>query len=69
MSTEKKQIKEGLFDKADKFVADFFNGLANNTANTIIAKAQKAKLPPAAIQNMKELEKQSEKFKDLLKKL
>lgn len=69
MSTNKKPIKEGVFDAADKFVANFFDGLTKGAANVIIKKAENAKLPPEAIAHMKQMEKDAERFKKMLKDL
>lgn len=62
MPNNKKQIKEGIFDAADRFVVKFFDGLKKGAADQIIKKAEKAKLPPEAIANMKRLEKSYEDF-------
>jgi hypothetical protein len=69
MSKDKKQIKEGIFDAADKFVARFFDGLSKGAANQIIKKAEQAKLPPEHIEFMKKMEKDADKFRKLIKDL
>jgi uncharacterized protein (DUF169 family) len=69
MSTNKKQIKEGIFDAADRFVANFFNNLSKGAADTIIKKAEKAKLPPDAIAHMKKMEKDAIEFRKFMKDL
>ena len=42
---KKKQINEGLFDAADKFVHAFFKGLERNTANQVIKKQKMLNYP------------------------
>lgn len=69
MSNDKKQIKEGIFDAADRLVAKFFDGMSNNAANQIIKKAEKAKLPKDVIDDMKELDDMGQQLRDKLKKL
>lgn len=69
MSNNKKQIKEGIFDAADKFVANFFQGLAKGAADQIIKKAEKAKLPPEHIEFMRKMEADSQRFRKSLRKL
>jgi len=69
MPNNKKQIKEGVFDAADKFVANFFQGLAKNAADQIIKKAEKAKLPPEHIEYMKKIKADRDKFYKALKEL
>jgi hypothetical protein len=69
MSNKNKQINEGLFDAADKFVAAFFKGLERNTANQVIKKAETAKLPPEAIKLMKDIEDRGEELKRIVKSL
>jgi len=69
MENNKKQVKEGIFDAADKFVTKFFDGLSTGAANTIIKKAQSAKLPPEHIAFMKKMEKDAEDFRKLMKDL
>ena len=66
---QKKRIGENLFDAADKFVAAFFKGLEQNTANQIIKKAEKAKLPADVIQRMEDINKRVEDFRDSVKHL
>jgi hypothetical protein len=69
MSTNKKPIKEGIFDAADRFVADFFQGLAKGAADQIIKKAEKAKLPPEHVAFMRKMQSDREKFYKSLKDL
>ena len=69
MKNNKKQIKEGIFDAADRFVTKFFDGLSNGAANTIIRKAEQAKLPPHAIKMMKDIEDRSEELRRITKEL
>ena len=69
MSTKKEKVNEGLFSAADKFVHAFFRGLEKNTANQIIRKAEKAKLPPEALKLMKDIEDRGEELKRLMKEL
>ena len=64
-----KKITEGVFSMADQFVADFFDSLKKGAADQIIKKAEKSKLPPAAIEHMKKLEQSAKEFKEFLKKL
>lgn len=67
---DNKQIKkEGIFDAADRFVTKFFDGLSTGAANTIIKKAQSAKLPPEHIAFMKKMEKDADDFRKLMKDL
>ena len=66
---KKKQINEGLFDAADKFVHAFFKGLERNTANQVIKKAENAKLPAQAINLMKDIEDRGEELKQIMKSL
>ena len=65
----KEKTNEGLFSAADKFVNAFFKGLERNTANQIIKKAEKAKLPPEALKLMKDIEDRGEELKRLMKEL
>jgi hypothetical protein len=65
----KEKTNEGLFSAADKFVNAFFKGLERNTANQIIKKAEKAKLPPEALKLMKDIEDRGEELKKLMKDL
>jgi hypothetical protein len=69
MKNNKKQVKEGIFDAADKFVTKFFDGLSNGAANSIIRKAEQAKLPKEAIDRMKKMEKDAEEFRKFLDSL
>ena len=69
MSTNKKPINEGLFDAADRFVANFFDNLSKGAADTIIKKAEKAKLPKDVLDDMKELENMTTQFRKKLDKL
>jgi hypothetical protein len=69
MENNKKQVKEGIFDAADRFVTKFFDGLSSGAADTIIRKAQAAKLPPEQIAFMKKMEKDAEAFRKLMKDL
>ena len=64
---KKETTNEGLFSAADKFVNAFFKGLEKNTANQIIKKAEKAKLPPQALKLMKDIENDREELKKILK--
>jgi len=54
---------------ADKFVTKFFDGLSNGAANSIIRKAEQAKLPKEAIDRMKKMEKDAEEFRKFLDSL
>ena len=69
MENNKSLKNEGLFSMADKFVADFFDTLKKGAADQIIKKAETAKLPPAAIERMKKMQKDAEDFKKFLKNL
>jgi hypothetical protein len=69
MKKTKSLKNEGLFSMADRFVADFFDQLKKGAADQIINKAEKAKLPKAAIDHMKKMEADSERFKKLLNSL
>jgi hypothetical protein len=69
MENNKKQVKEGIFDAADRFVTKFFDGLSNGAANSIIRKAEQAKLPPHAIKMMKDIEDRSEELRRITKEL
>jgi len=69
MKKTKSLKNEGLFSKTDRFVADFFDQLKKGAADQIIKKAEKAKLPKAAIDNMKQIQADSERFKKLLNSL
>ena len=69
MSTNKKPIKEGIFDAADRFVANFFDNLSKGAADQIIKKAEKAKLPPEHVAFMKKMEKDAIEFRKLMKDL
>lgn len=66
---KQKQLNEGIFSAADKFVHAFFKGLERNTANQIIKKAESAKLPPEAIAMMKDIETRGEELKKIMKSL
>lgn len=66
---KKETTNEGLFSAADKFVNAFFKGLERNTANQIIKKAEKAKLPSEALKLMKDIEDRGEELKKLMKDL
>jgi len=66
---KKETTNEGLFSAADKFVNAFFKGLEKNTANQIIKKAEKAKLPPEALKLMKDIEDRGEELKKIMKEL
>ena len=65
----KEKTNEGLFSAADKFVNAFFKGLERNTANQVIKKAERAKLPPEALKLMKDIEDRGEELKKLIKEL
>lgn len=65
----KKIQKEGIFDAADKLVAAFFDGLKRGAADQIIRQAEKAKLPPEAIKQMQDLKRETERFRQMAKKL
>jgi len=69
MSTKKEKINEGLLSATDKFVSAFFKGLEKNTANQIIKRAEKAKLPPEALKLMKDIEDRGEELKRIMKEL
>ena len=69
MKKNKKQINEGIFDAADRFVSKFFDGLSNGAANSIIKKAESAKLPPEAIKLMKDIEDRGEELRRIAKEL
>jgi hypothetical protein len=69
MENNKKQVKEGIFDAADRFVTKFFDGLSNGAANSIIKKAEQAKLPPRAIKAMKDMEDRAEELRRIAKEL
>lgn len=69
MPNNKKQIKEGIFDAADRFIASFFDRLSKGAADQIIRKAENAKLPPKAIKLMKDIEDRSEELKKMVKEL
>lgn len=66
---KKKKINEGLFSAADRFVAAFFNGLQQNTANQVINKARKADLPPEAIKLMNDIDDRGEELRRILNDL
>jgi hypothetical protein len=65
---KQKKLNEGLFDVADRFVAAFFKGLENNTANQVIRAAERAKLPPEAIKLMQDIENRKIQLKKALEK-
>ena len=69
MENNKKQLKEGIFDAADRFVTKFFDGLSNGAANSIIKKAEQAKLPAHAVKMMKDIEDRSEELRRITKEL
>jgi hypothetical protein len=69
MENNKKQVKEGIFDAADRFVTKFFDGLSSGAADTIIRKAEQAKLPPQAIKLMKDIEDRGEELRRITKEL
>jgi hypothetical protein len=68
-NNNKKQVKEGIFDAADRFVTKFFDGLSNGAANSIIKKAEQAKLPSRAIKAMKDMEDRAEELRRIAKEL
>lgn len=68
-NNNKKQVKEGVFDAADRFVTKFFDGLSDGAANSIIRKAEQAKLPPRAIKLMKDIEDDGEELRRMMKEL
>ncbi len=55
----------GLFTFLEKGVNKFFNGLKKGTADQVIKKAEKAKLPPHAIEAMKSIEDSYDEMVDL----
>lgn len=65
---KQKKLNEGLFDAADRFVAAFFKGLENNTANQVIRAAERAKLPPEAIKLMNDIENRKKELERIFKK-
>jgi len=65
----KNKVNEGLFSAADRFVSAFFKGLEKKTADRVIRQAEKAKLPPHAVELMKDIEKRSKELDDIVKKL
>ena len=56
----------GLFTFLEKGVNKFFNGIKKGTADQVIKKAEKAKLPPEAKKAMEDMEKDHDDFLDLL---
>jgi hypothetical protein len=69
MENNKKEIKEGIFDAADRFVTKFFDGLSKGAANNIIRKAEQAKLPPEAIKLMKDIQDRRDELTRITKEL
>lgn len=65
---KQKKLNEGIFDAADRFVAAFFKGLENNTANQVIRAAERAKLPPEAIKLMNDIENRKKELERIFKK-
>ena len=68
MSTNKKPIKEGVFDSAKKFTDAFFDGLKRNAINHALEKAKKNKnMPVPVVEKMKELDKAAKELEQMLK--
>jgi hypothetical protein len=65
---KQKKLNEGIFDAADRFIAAFFKGLENNTANQVIRAAERAKLPPEAIKLMNDIENRKKELERIFKK-
>jgi len=62
---KKKRTDEGVLRGAEKFVNAFFDGLKKGTADQVIKKAEKANLPPHAIEAMKSIEDSYDEMIDL----
>jgi len=56
----------GLFTFLEKGVNKFFDGLKKGAADSVVKKAEKAKLPPEAKKAMEDMEKDHDDFLDLL---
>lgn len=65
---KKKNLNEGIFDAADRFISAFFKGLENNTANQVIRAAERAKLPSEAIKLMNDIENRKKELERIFKK-
>lgn len=63
---KKKPTNEGILDATEKFVNAFFAGLEKNSVDRIIKQAEKAKLPPAVVANMKEIDELRKELRQLL---
>ena len=66
---KKQKTNEGVLAAVDRFVAAFFRGLEQNTADKVIKKAERAKLPPDVIKRMDDINKRVEDFKNSVKDL
>lgn len=62
---KKKRTDEGVLRGAEKFVNAFFDGLKKGAADQVIKKAEKANLPPHAIEAMKSIEDSYDEMIDL----
>ena len=67
MSTNKKQLKEGLPSMLKKFTDSFFDGLKYGAINKALKDAEKnKKMPSPIMQDLRDLQK---KRNDLIKKI
>lgn len=64
--SKKKNIKEGFFSAGKKFSDAFFDGLKNNKANAITAKAKKAGMDAEVIRQMEKIQKEKEELDRIL---
>jgi len=69
MPKDKKQLKEGLPSILKKFTDDFFDGLKSQAINRAVEKAKKSELPPPLVQHMVKMQREADRFHELLKDL
>jgi hypothetical protein len=69
MSKEKQPIQEGLFGAAKKFSDAFFDGLSNNAADRVLAKAKEQGVPKEVTNIMSKIQQDKKELDMLLQRI
>jgi hypothetical protein len=69
MSKEKQPIQEGLFGAAKKFSDAFFDGLSNNAADKVLAKAKEQGVPKEVTNIMSKIQQDKKELDMLLQRI
>jgi cell division protein FtsL len=69
MSNEKQPIQEGLFGAAKKFSDAFFDGLKNNAAERVLAKAKEQGVPKEVTNIMSKIQQDKKELDTLLQRI